>query len=238
LEEIRIFMNELSFYALPGFLGQSSDWDPLDLNIVKASIYKPSSFGLREWAAAFNKSIEVQAGKKILMGYSLGGRLAVHALIENPTLWQAAILISTHLGLSCPKIKQERLASDKQWAHRFSTETWDSLMQAWNAQPIFKDSFTPLRLEHNYTRSHLASILMDWSLARQDNLESSLEKLSIPVLWIAGELDGPYAAKAHSLQFSQPQSRTWVAPQIGHRVLLHKPDQLKIQIIQFIKGLL
>lgn len=231
-------MNHLVFYALPGFLGQPTDWDLLKLPIVEASIYKPSFLGMRGWAKAFNQSMQKQEGDKILIGYSLGGRLALHALIDNPTLWKGAILISSHLGLNCPTKKQERLAFDLQWAQRFSNLPWDALMHTWNDQSIFKGSFNPLRLEQDYTRKQLASILTDWSLAHQDNLKPSFEKIAIPILWIAGELDQHYADQASCLQLSHPQSKIWVAPRAGHRVHFHESDQLNYQIDQFIKGLI
>lgn len=223
-----------SFYALPGFLGQAEDWDPLGLDTVKASAYRPSKMSLWEWGSAFNQSVQ---GQNFLMGYSLGGRLALHALISNPTQWKAAVLISTHLGLSSGTSRMERLISDTKWACRFATEPWERVIEAWNQQPVFKGTQHPVRLELNYTRDQLASVLVGWSLANQDDLENSLEKISLPILWIAGADDEACASKAGALKLAHPQSQISVIPNAGHRVVWDQPHQLKQLIQQFLKGI-
>jgi 2-succinyl-6-hydroxy-2,4-cyclohexadiene-1-carboxylate synthase len=211
-----------SIHALHGFLGAPNDWVDLSLpNLHRCDLYangKPAQeFGLKDWAKLFNLSVAQQEG--ILMGYSLGGRLALHALLDKPECWRAAIIISAHPGLSSTQVKQERRKEDERWAERFLNEPWDKLMKAWNERAVFAGkSYVSERLEQNYNRLDLANTLRHWSLSTQDDLLPEIKKLDIPILWVAGELDSRYATIASTLSLRHPQSKIWIAPGSGHRV--------------------
>src|SRR5262249_13235955 len=160
-------------YALHGFLGLKTDWKFFSSNnLMPIDLFEinPPKFGLKQWAVCFNAYVEKKPRRRnILMGYSLGGRLAMHVLLQNPTLWDSAILISAHPGLESLELKQKRHASDNAWALRFKSESWEPLMQAWNQQEVFKDSTIVQRVEHDFSRELLADTLIHWSLAHQDN---------------------------------------------------------------------
>jgi 2-succinyl-6-hydroxy-2,4-cyclohexadiene-1-carboxylate synthase len=215
-------MLRYSIHALHGFLGSPQDWVDFPLpNLHRCDLYangKPEQkFGLLEWAMHFNLGVLKQKG--ILMGYSLGGRLALHAVLDAPDLWRAAIIISAHPGLSSDVERQQRKREDEGWAERFLNEPWEDLMKGWNARTVFGGkSHASQRLEHNYDRINLANTLRYWSLSQQNDLLPEIKKLDIPILWVAGELDSRYAAVASRLTLRHPQSKIWIAPASGHRV--------------------
>lgn len=70
-----------------------------------------------EFGRALNREAEAVTGRKILVGYSMGGRLALHALLEGG-LWDAAILISPHPGLESEEERAARRAGDAEWGSR------------------------------------------------------------------------------------------------------------------------
>src|SRR5262249_45368361 len=110
-------------YALHGFLGLPSDWDLLrqPLHAIDLfSIGKPLST-LWSWAQDFNRQVSAD-NTNILIGYSLGGRLGMHALIDQPHLWQGGVFVSAHSGLSFSHDRDKRIQSDAQWAQRFLQE--------------------------------------------------------------------------------------------------------------------
>lgn len=207
-------------YALHGFLGLPTDWkstlpgvNPVDV----VQVGHPTETGLWEWAECFNDLAAKGSHRRVLIGYSLGGRLALHALLHNPALWSAAILISAHPGLKSAEECSDRVQKDRSWAERFEKESWGSLMQAWNAQELFAGHKFE-REESHFSRHVLAETLRCWSLGKQENLINRLQGLELPILWIAGENDVRYSALAHSLSLNHPQSQIWVAPDVGHRV--------------------
>ncbi|MEL7506912.1 MAG: hypothetical protein AAFN42_06230, partial [Cyanobacteria bacterium J06554_1] len=62
------------------------------------------------------------------MGYSLGGRLGLHGLIQQPDLWAGAIIVSADPGIADAKNKKLCLRRERIWANRFLTEPWDDLL--------------------------------------------------------------------------------------------------------------
>ncbi len=226
-----------SLIALHGFLGRPADWNLLTIDSIQTvdifSLFAET--GLWNWAEKFNFSRQNQSEKPILMGYSLGGRLALHALLHTPSLWQAGVIISAHPGLSNLLEKEKRLKRDQVWAKRFQTDKWETLMQAWNNQQVFaQSSFTFQRIESHYRRQELASVLQKWSLGRQDNLTQAISQLPMPILWIVGEKDPLHCSIAKTLTFAHPKSAVIVVPDAGHRVPWEQPFQFKNDLKQFL----
>lgn len=202
----------MSIIALHGFLGLPSDWAFCE-GAISYPVGSCSSLSL--WAKKFNAQIKKEKKeKRILIGYSMGGRLALHALLDEPELWDHAVFIGTHPGLKDKEEKEKRLQSDLKWAERFLTEDWDSLMDAWESQSIFQNErIRPCRQEKDYDRKELASQLINFSLGKQEDLLA--RALEFSTTWIAGEKD-----KIH-------HNKTIVIPNEGHRLLITTPEKIK-----------
>lgn len=170
--------------TLSGFLGLPSDWDFLP------------------WPHS-------PLGGDMLIGYSMGGRLALQAL-ETERLRKAVIVSA---GLNAPD--DERRKRDEEWARRFESEEWTSLMRAWNAQPVF-GGHTLERREEDYDRAELARQLREYSPAVLPS--PRLERIETPVLWIAGERDAKYAEIGKQAVARLPNAELWICPGAGHRV--------------------
>lgn len=197
--------------ALHGFLGLPSDWKMLpEHHAVDLWSAEPTSF--QAWAQTFN-----QNHSGTLVGYSMGGRLALHALIASPAQWKRAVIVSAHPGLDVEK-RETRLHNDTDWAEKFVTEPWADLMRLWNGRDIFThDSFIE-RKEENFNRPYLAKALKVWSLGQQEKLHDSIAKLPMPITWIVGEKDARFVAEARSLRFTHPESEVLIVPNKGHRI--------------------
>ncbi|WP_233231459.1 alpha/beta fold hydrolase, partial [Silvanigrella aquatica] len=167
----------ITLHFIHGFLGFSSDWDIFKedfkkYNSVFYSISKymtssnkqeNSSFIL--WASNFNKSaLKNKVNQKnILIGYSLGGRLALHTLIES-NRWDAAIIISANPGLKSESEKLARIANDNSWANRFQNENWNDVINAWNSQGVFSNMQNTLsREEKLFNKTEVVNILKEFS---------------------------------------------------------------------------
>lgn len=171
------------------------------------------------WAKEFNEQVsrEGLGRKNFLVGYSLGGRLALHALNQNSALWEGIMAISTHPGLELNH--KERLKADEAWACRFENDPWYPLLADWMSQEVFKGSKSPLRVESDFNRATLASLLRNYSLGKQKILSHD------KVHWVVGERDAGYRALL-------PEAT--VVPNAGHRVLFDNPEALKQLICKWI----
>lgn len=232
-------------HGLHGFLGKAADWEIL--GITARENFKPFNLfhdlpivPLEEWAEAYNQYVRDKAlnHENILMGYSLGGRLGLHAVLQNPKQWKAAIIVSAHLGLKTEEERKFRIQGDEKWAKKFETQPWEPLMQEWKAQSVFKqneDSFQ--RKESDFERNTLSKALTVWSLGRQENLKTKISELPIPILWVVGEEDKKFKDQADDLSFKHPQSQVCVVTQSGHRVPWEQSKKYLLNITQFIQNL-
>lgn len=234
-------LSEYKIYALHGFLGRGNDWKLLENIFPREKIHALDLFsvpdnspirGLQRWAKAFNDSIGIFE-KRILIGYSLGGRLALHSLIDNSSQWSAAILISTSPGLKTEKERKQRLAADKKWGEKFLSDPWKKVIEEWNSQTVFNEDRLHFdRKEKDFSRIHLATALEDWSLGMQEDLSTQLSALQQPILWIAGSNDKKYSEIAKNITLSNPLSKIWIVPEAGHRLVWQQSklflDQVKI----------
>lgn len=226
--------------ALHGFLGRPSDWielfegHSLQDNLQAENLFSSEITDMCQWAEKFNAK-ELGPHKKALLGYSLGGRLALHALFNKPEQWSSAVIISAHLGMKILE-KEYRREIDELWARRFEADSWNELIVDWNNREVFKqDAFCFKRYEKDYSREVLAAALRKWSLSEQSELKQKVSELPMPILWIAGADDLSYAKQALELRLCHPLSEIWIVPEAGHRVPWQHPEKFLLKITQFLE---
>ncbi|HET7039983.1 MAG TPA: alpha/beta fold hydrolase [Gemmatimonadales bacterium] len=219
-------------WCLHGFLGRGDDWSALRAagaarglpEFRTPDLFAPTPFGprggsLAAWGAWFAADVARQDREPVIVGYSLGGRLALHALLAPAAAWQAAVIVSAHPGLASDADRAERLADDERWARRFARDDWPALLSGWNGRPIFTGSALPSdRPEDAYDRPALAAALRYWSLGAQDALFERLAGVRRRVLWIAGQRDLNFVALGEAAVRALPRGELRVAPDAGHRV--------------------
>jgi len=178
---------------LHGFLGTAADWDE-----VIAHLPHPC-FALNlpgHGDAPFREDIDTvlldaieRIGKPHLIGYSMGGRLALQFAARHRSKIEKLILLSAHPGLTAGH--QERLTQDRTWCHKLKTRSIDEFLQDWYDQPIFKTLVA--KMDIRTFRQHqrpldLAYALEAFSLAHQPDLSH------VPAHFLVGELDAVYRA--------------------------------------------
>lgn len=191
--------------ALHGFLGTPSDWDFLrDAGFI---IETPPLDAIP------------QRGDTLL-GYSLGGRLALQALLAGAR-YERAVFISTGLGIEDEASRAARRASDEAWAQRFELDDWDAVIRDWNAQPVLAGPALPRARDHYDPRA-----LREWSSGALPSVTSRLHELTIPTLWIAGARDAKYVAEAQRAASLARNAHVAIVEDAGHRVPWERPEEL------------
>jgi 2-succinyl-6-hydroxy-2,4-cyclohexadiene-1-carboxylate synthase len=229
-------------WLLHGAVGMAADWRAFAKRLAAAKVgtravdmwrfLESQPLPLAEFGAAFNADAagEVSRGNgRVLMGYSMGGRLALHALLERNPPWQAAVIVAAHPGLVDPAEREVRRAADAAWAARALTANWQEFLDAWNAQavlgtPMPRDAGAAAAMAMR--RREIARGFVDWSLAMQEPLWHRLAEITVPVLWVAGENDAKFLELARRAVAVLPQARLAVAPGAGHRVPWEAEDWL------------
>src|SRR6476646_8409217 len=100
-------MEPVTMIGLHGFLGLPSDWDAVkDRCGSRWQLRAPFLFsesgqrpgeGPPVWAERFTAGL-VDTRRSVLLGYSLGARLGLHALLASRSSWSAAVLVGGHPG--------------------------------------------------------------------------------------------------------------------------------------------
>jgi len=219
-------------HCLHGFLGSPRDWDRFGdfgtgLGIVKADLFGADAFPdartMAAWADAYFAE-RVGAGPNYLLGYSLGGRLALHLATQFPDAWDGVVIIGANPGLDDAEARAARRAHDETWARRFETDPWDTLLADWDAQAVFGGRPGGERREADFDRARLADDLRRWSLGAQELLWAALPALSCPLLWVAGADDSKQHNICRRVSDTVPGAQVWVVPGAAHRVPWEQPE--------------
>ncbi len=227
-------------WALHGNLGQSSDWDILTSHplgqrgaggqgqpIRKVNLWRYlscRSISMEEFGEIFASEVAAQDPAPQLIAYSMGARLALHALLAAPSLWTSATLISVHPGLQTDEERRLRRIRDAEWSALALQKDWSSFLTAWNAQPVLgavPDTLADRHLLQPYAHE-IARAFCAWSLGTQADLRTAVASVPTPVTLITGERDHKFTQLATELTF--PNSQHLIIPDTGHRPLWEAPS--------------
>lgn len=215
-----------------GFTQTRRSWDPLlpalaDHDVVAldapghgtASDVRLDLEAGGEWLAA-------TGGPAIYVGYSMGGRLCLHAALADPTAVRGLVLISATGGIEDEAERAQRRSSDDALADRIEAIGVAAFVDEWLAQPLFAGlddaaQGRPARLEN--TAAGLASSLRLAGTGTQRPLWDRLGELEIPVLVVAGAQDPKFVALGRRLHDSIAGAQLAVVDGAGHTVHLEQP---------------
>jgi 2-succinyl-6-hydroxy-2,4-cyclohexadiene-1-carboxylate synthase len=158
--------------------------------------------GLVDGAAMMADAVMATGGPASWLGYSMGGRFALHVALQQPEVVERLVLVSTTGGLADPDERAARRRSDAALADRIEAEGVEAFLRWWLSQPLFA-SLAPevAQLENRLgsTAAGLASSLRLAGTGTQEPLWDRLAALDMPVLVVAGALDAKFSALAARL---------------------------------------
>jgi 2-succinyl-6-hydroxy-2,4-cyclohexadiene-1-carboxylate synthase len=165
-----------------------------------------------------------------LVGYSMGGRLALYLTIHFPQYFHRVVLESASAGLSLAAARSDRLAQDRQLATKLETGDLRLFLENWYQQPIFANlrshpHFAQM-LEQRLSNSpaQLAKSLRNLSTGMQPSLWENLSENKIPLLLIAGELDPKFVQINQQMQQLCKHSQLDIIPSCGHNIHFENPE--------------
>ncbi len=210
-----MMISDFPLLFLHGFLGTSADWEPVRsyLSDFQTMALDLPGHGIAPFTEKFD--IDCCAERFILVGYSMGGRLAMRFAAENPERIKSLILISSHPGLNSDEEKKQRLISDAEWAKLLLELPIDEFLRRWYDQPLFHPFKPNLSERRMQNKEALAAALLQFSLAKQPRYDTD------GALILVGERD----RKFRSL-YKDPT----VIPNAGHMVHLENPKAVAEEI--------
>ena len=110
-----------------GFLGVPSDWDD-----VRAPSRHAVALELplaRSWHAGVNRIVSRIPEQSVLVGYSMGARLALACALRDQSRLKGLVLVSANPGIACPVQRAERRKHDQRISRELESERFDRFLQ-------------------------------------------------------------------------------------------------------------
>jgi 2-succinyl-6-hydroxy-2,4-cyclohexadiene-1-carboxylate synthase len=172
------------------------------------------------------------------IGYSMGGRFALHVALRHPQKVKGLVLVSATAGIEDDGERKQRRDSDAALAERVEREGLEQFVRWWVGQPMFATLAEPgIDDRLGGSSAGLASSLRQAGTGSQTPLWDQLPALArVPTLIIAGERDQKYAAIAARLRDSiGGGAQLILLPGAGHACHLEQPDRFVDAVTAFIR---
>ncbi|MEO6121449.1 MAG: alpha/beta fold hydrolase [Acidimicrobiales bacterium] len=170
------------------------------------------------------------------VGYSLGGRVALHLALARPDLVERLVLVSTTAGIDREADRAARRTADDALADWLELQGVERFLERWLAQPLFAGlapDAAGLEARRENTAAGLAAALRRLGAGTQEPLWDRLVALDMPVLVVAGRRDTHYCELARRLVAAiGPNATLAVIPDAGHACHLEHPATFAALISQ------
>ena len=179
-----------------------------------------------------------------IVGYSMGGRVALRVALQAPERLWALVLESASPGIAEPVDRRVRVIQDTRLAERIRNDGVAAFADYWQALPLFasqsrlpaatRQALRAQRLQH--TANGLANSLQGLGAGEQEPVLQRLRDLRLPVLLLAGRLDDKYCRLANEMTAMLPCSRVHIVAAAGHAVHLEQPAAFDAAVRGFLQA--
>jgi len=195
------------------------------------------------------QALDLLGAEVVLLGYSMGARLALWyaATARRPPL--GVIALSGHLGILDPAARAVRARADEDRAAELEAlgdprplgaraDDMRDFLARWNALGVFAGrelSDTERASRLRASPKGLAHALRLLGTARQPVLDPLLAARPVPLLYLAGARDAPYAAMAERAR-ALPGAEVHIIPDASHDLLHDASDAVRAALADFLAG--
>ncbi|MDH7514263.1 MAG: 2-succinyl-5-enolpyruvyl-6-hydroxy-3-cyclohexene-1-carboxylic-acid synthase [Bacteroidota bacterium] len=187
----------------------------------------------------FSESLDRTGARKIhLLGYSLGGRLALRFALDEPDRVATLVLVSTTAGIVDPAERAARYGEDRQKARALLEKGLEPFIDAWIEGPLFSPASVSSRRTARQSRlsgtaNGFARSLEGVGQGAMEPLWERLREIRFPLLVLAGERDERYVDGGKCIHERVPSSRFVIVPGVGHDIPTDRPTELAEYVRRF-----
>jgi 2-succinyl-6-hydroxy-2,4-cyclohexadiene-1-carboxylate synthase len=174
---------------------------------------------------------ELNIEKANILGYSMGGRLALSFAAVYPNRVNKLILESSSPGLKGAEEREKRKQADERLAAEIVEEGIVQFVEKWENIPLFatqnrlpidkRNAIREKRLQNSSIG--LANSLIGMGTGAQPSLWHRLQDIKVPVLILCGELDKKFCTIAKSMHMLLSQSVVKEINDAGHAIHVEQP---------------
>jgi 2-succinyl-6-hydroxy-2,4-cyclohexadiene-1-carboxylate synthase len=222
---------------LPGFMQHVDSWSPIAAAVGERYPVRLLDFATCTFEERLREIADAAGGDAVVVGYSMGGRLALHAALR--CVFAGLVVVGASAGIDDADERRRRRAADSELAEWIGRHSIEEVVARWERNPVFASqpealvvAQRPGRLDHD--PAALARLLRSAGQGALDPIWDQLGSLHMPVLALAGENDGTYWAGAQRIASLVPRGRALAIAGAGHAPHLEKPDAVGDAILAFI----
>jgi len=171
----------------------------------------------------------------VIVGYSMGARLALGIAAQQASLAQALLLISVNPGLTSAEERAQRVAADEEHAQFLEQQgTRAFIEQRWQAQALFASQrkldpgllATQTQQREQHSATGLAGCLRTLGLGVMPSFWDTLPTVAdrVPLTLLTGALDEKFDELAARACTMTPKINWLSIPNAGHNLLLEAPE--------------
>ncbi|MFI5177872.1 MAG: 2-succinyl-6-hydroxy-2,4-cyclohexadiene-1-carboxylate synthase [Vicinamibacterales bacterium] len=243
--------------ALHGFTGSAATWQPFAASWPRYRIIAVDLIGHGASDAPTDESRYTMAHctadltalldaldveRAAVLGYSMGGRVALQFALAAPARIAALVLESASPGIEDASERDARVAADRALAEDIERDGIEAFVDRWEALPTWatqaalpdavRQQLRAQRLRNSATG--LASSLRGMGAGAQEAVLGRLGELRMPVLLIAGEHDAKYRQLARDMRERIPNAQINIVEGAGHAVHLERPGAFAPLVKEFL----
>ncbi len=212
---------------IPGFMQPATAWAEV------AELLEPPTTLLEHAEHSFEgrlREIAAAGEGALLVGYSLGGRLALRAALRDPNRHAGLVTVGATAGIEDPSQRSARAEADERLASWIEAAPIEDVVAVWERQPLFADQSEGLierQRDGRLTQDprQLALLLRTAGQGVLEPVWPELLTFELPILAIAGSRDEGYVRAAKQIADTAPNGRAAIVEEAGHAAHLQQPEE-------------
>ncbi len=249
--------NHPAVLFLHGFMGRANDWWPV-IEEMQAAYHclavdlpghgsstarSEEAYTMENTAQAVLDVLDREGiAQGAIVGYSMGGRLALYLAVHFPERCRLLVLESASPGLATEEERAARRVVDESRARRLEREDLDTFLDDWYRQPLFAslagheglvEALIARRCAND--RRALARSLRGMGTGRQPSLWEELGALQVPTVALAGALDARYVSLARQMADRSRLIHVDIVEAAGHNIHVEQPQRYITRLHSYLK---
>ena len=224
---------------VPGFMQRGDAWAPVAELVAERYPSACLDFRTHSFEARLGELREAAPPGAVPVGYSMGGRLALHLAVREPERFAGLATLGASAGMDDPEERRGRREADEELAAWMERATIEDVVARWERLPVFAgqpgelvERQRPGRLSHDPRL--LARLLRSAGQGALPSVLDDLARLPMPVLALAGERDERYVRAGRRIALLAPRGDVRPVPEAGHAAHLERPEAVARLVLEFL----